>query len=113
MTAKAVDAVLGLWSEPAPGSYSNEFFEYRVPEPENGIGLKVHIKPYQRPHPPIAVAGVTPKSGTLMMAGARGWIPMSINIVPTPVLRTHWDAVEEGARKAGRTPDRSQWRIAR
>ena len=38
---------------------------------------------------------------------------MSINLVPNHVLKTHWDAVEEGARKAGRTPDRSAWRIAR
>ncbi len=38
---------------------------------------------------------------------------MSVNLDSTRVLKTHWEAVEEGARRAGRQPDRSQWRIAR
>jgi len=52
-------------------------------------------------------------SDTLVVAGERGWIPMSINLVPSRILKTHWDSVEEGAAKTGRTPSRSQWRIAR
>ena len=42
------------------------------------------------------------------LAGARGWIPMSINLVPTRVIQTHWESVEEGARggpKAGALPN--------
>lgn len=113
MTRKAVEAVLELWSDPKPGSRRSEFWEYEVPAPERDIGLRVHLKPYQSPHPPIGVAGVTPKSSTLSLAGERGWIPMSINLVPTWVLKTHWQAVEEGAAKAGKKPDRAQWRIAR
>ncbi|MAG36942.1 MAG: hypothetical protein CL878_11965 [Dehalococcoidia bacterium] len=38
---------------------------------------------------------------------------MSINVVPTRVVKTHWEAMEEGASRTGRTPDRSTWRIAR
>ena len=71
------------------------------------------MKPYQKPHPPIAMGGVSPRSDTLVLAGERGWIPMSLNLVPLEVIQTHWEAVEEGAQKAGRTPDRSIWRIAR
>src|SRR2546422_8251585 len=40
------------------------------------------IRPYQRPHPPIGVAGVSAKSETLVLAGERGYIQMSINFVP-------------------------------
>lgn len=47
------------------------------------------------------------------MAGERGWMPMSINLVPASTLGGHWDAVESGANKVGRTADRSLWRIAR
>ena len=75
--------------------------------------MAFHIKPYQKPHPPIGVAGVSPKSDTLVLAGERGYIPMSINIVPVSTLVTHWESVQQGASVAGRTPDRSQWRIAR
>ena len=47
------------------------------------------------------------------MAAGRGWIPMSINLVPPVQLKTHWDAIEEGAREAGRAPDCGAWRVAR
>lgn len=113
MTRQAVEAVLELWSRPKPGAYRSEFWEYTVPGPEPGIGLHVYLKPYQWPHPPIGVAGVTPKSSTLVLAGERGWIPMSINLVPTWVLKTHWDAVKDGAARSKRRPARSRWRIAR
>ena len=112
-TRDAIDLVLKLWDDPEPGLYENQRWKFTVPEPVDDIGQRFHLKPYQKPHPPIAVAGVSPKSDTLVLAGERGWIPMSINLVPTSTLKTHWDAVEDGARKAGRTPDRSTWRIAR
>ena len=38
---------------------------------------------------------------------------MSINIVPPVLLKTHWDAIEEGAQAGGRTPDAGAWRVAR
>ena len=38
---------------------------------------------------------------------------MSINIIPPVTLKTHWDAVEEGAQKTGKQPSRTDWRIAR
>ena len=113
MARKAVDLVLQIWEDPKPGLYESEFWRFTIPEPVDDFGLRFHLKPYQQPHPPIGVAGVTPRSETLILAGERGWIPMSINLVPSGTLGTHWVAVEEGAAKAGRTPDRSTWRIAR
>src|SRR2546422_1051793 len=72
-----------------------------------------HRRPYQTPPPPIGVAGVTANSETLVLAGERGYIPMSINFVPPRILKTHWEAVETGAKRAGRIADRKTWRIAR
>ena len=113
MTREAVDAILRLWEDPQPGHYSHARWSFNVPQPDPEIGLRVHVKPYQQPHPPIALAGVSVKSDTLELAGERGWIPMSINFASTRVLKTHWEAVEEGAARAERTPDRTTWRIAR
>ena len=63
------------------------------------------MKPYQKPHPPIALAGSSARSDTLIFAGERGWIPMSINLAHvSTVIKTHWDAVEEGAEKTGLSP---------
>lgn len=114
LTLDAVDLVLKLWSGAAePGRYEQHNWCFNVPVPDLSIGKHVYIRPYQQPHPPIAVAGVSERSETLTLAGQRGWIPMSINLVPTRVLATHWDQIEAGARAAGRTPDRAAWRIAR
>lgn len=113
MTRDAIDMVLQIWRDPTPGLYEHKYWRFRIPEPVDEIGLRLHLTPYQKPHPPIGVAGVSPRSDTLILAGERGWIPMSINLVPTPTLQSHWEAVEEGARKTGRTPSHSTWRIAR
>jgi alkanesulfonate monooxygenase SsuD/methylene tetrahydromethanopterin reductase-like flavin-dependent oxidoreductase (luciferase family) len=112
-TRAILDLVLELWTNPKPGLYESKHWRFRVPEPQADIALQLHLRPLQRPHPPIAVAGVSASSETLVLAGERGYIPMSINFVPAGVLRTHWDGVETGARRTGRRPDRATWRIAR
>jgi len=112
-TVDAIDAVLDLWKDPTPGTHEAHGWSYTVPTPDLSIAKHVHIKPFQQPHPPIAVAGVSEKSDTLGMAGRRGWIPMSINFVPTRVLKTHWHGYSDAATAAGRTPNRADWRISR
>ena len=113
MTRDSLETVLRLWQDPTPGVYESEYWKFTIPEPIEEFGLGFHLKPYQKPHPPIGVAGVSEHSDTLILAGERGWIPMSINLVPARILSTHWDAVEEGAESGGRTPSRADWRIAR
>ncbi len=113
ITHDAIEEIVSIWTDPTPGLYEAKTYRYRLPEPDPEIGLGVYMKPYQKPHPPIAVAGVSEKSETLVLAGERGWIPMSINIIPARILNTHWRSVEEGAKKAGKTVDRASWRIAR
>lgn len=112
-TREAIETILKIWSDPAPGLYESEWWKFVIPEPQDDIGLRAHVTPYQQPHPPIGVAGVSPRSSTLKMAGQRGWIPMSINLTPPNLLKTHWDAVAEGATEAGKSPDSSVWRVAR
>ncbi|MFP6773018.1 MAG: LLM class flavin-dependent oxidoreductase [Alphaproteobacteria bacterium] len=112
-TRASLDTILQLWADPKPGVYETEWWRFTIPETEDDIGLRAHVRPYQSPHPPIALAGVSPHSSTLKMAGARGWIPMSINLIPPNLLKTHWDAISAGAQEAGRTADRGAWRVAR
>jgi alkanesulfonate monooxygenase SsuD/methylene tetrahydromethanopterin reductase-like flavin-dependent oxidoreductase (luciferase family) len=73
----------------------------------------VHLRPFQLPHPPIAVACVTPTSDSARLAGERGWILMSLNVFPVEPLRLNWETYTQGATEAGSTPDRRLWRIAR
>ena len=113
VTTDAIDLILKLWDSPEPGDYQQHGWRFAVPEPDPSIGKYVHVRPYTEPHPPIAVAGVSERSDTLTLAGERGWIPMSINLVPERLLRTHWQTVEAGADRAGREPSRAEWRVAR
>ena len=113
LTNESLEFILNLWNDPKPGLYENKRWRFRVPNPVAEVGLGVHTKPYQKPHPPIGVARITASSGTLRIAGANGWIPMSINFITKDVLRTHWQSVEDGALTTGKTPNRSMWRVAR
>lgn len=111
--AEALDVILALWACEGRFAYHGKFFDIEAPELDPVTERGLHMKPYQRPHPPIAVAASTPKSGSLGFAGARGWSPMSSSLLSTAYLPGHWDQVVEGAKKAGRTADRSEWRVAR
>ena len=113
ITKESLDLILKIWEAPTPGNYKSDTWNFNIPQPDDDIGLRFHLKPYQKPHPPIAVAGVSPNSETLLMAGERGWIPMSINLVPSNVLKGHWDTVERGALNSKRQVNRASWRIAR
>jgi alkanesulfonate monooxygenase SsuD/methylene tetrahydromethanopterin reductase-like flavin-dependent oxidoreductase (luciferase family) len=110
---EALDVILGLWQSDGPFVHHGKYFKIDAPALDPVTERGLHMKPLQRPHPPIAVAASTPKSGSLRVAGARGWSPMSSSLLSSTHLPGHWDTVAEGAKSAGRTADRSQWRIAR
>ncbi len=111
MTRESLDIILRLWSDEPHFLYKGKFWNVEKPEPMLGF-LYPHIKPLQTPHPPIGIAGLSPGSDTLKLPGERGFMPMSLNL-NLSYVSSHWDAVEEGARKTGRTPKRSDWRMLR
>jgi alkanesulfonate monooxygenase SsuD/methylene tetrahydromethanopterin reductase-like flavin-dependent oxidoreductase (luciferase family) len=112
-SAEVLDVVLKLWASEGPFTYHGRFFDVETPifDPVKERGY--YMKPYQRPHPPIAVAASTPRSNSMRMAGERGWIPMSSSLLSRAYLGDHWRLVEDGAQGAGRPAKRADWRIAR
>ena len=111
--AEALDVILGLWQSENGFTHHGKYFDIDAPPLDPVTDRGLHMKPLQLPHPPIAVAASTPKSSSLTIAGQRGWSPMSSSLLSSTLLPGHWEAVAEGAASAGRTADRSQWRIAR
>ena len=111
MTREALDIILRMWSEEPHFKYEGKFWKVEKPEPMFGF-LKPHIYPLQKPHPPIGVAGFSKQSDTLKLAGERGFLPRSLNLNPAYVA-SHWEAVEIGAARSGRTPNRADWRLVR
>jgi alkanesulfonate monooxygenase SsuD/methylene tetrahydromethanopterin reductase-like flavin-dependent oxidoreductase (luciferase family) len=110
---EALEVILGLWS--ADGGYTHEgkYFRVHAPAMQPELERGLYMKPFQRPHPPIGVAGSTPGSPSIRLAGEKGWIPMSSSNLLPKYLRDQWETIEAGAASAGQQPDRRQWRIAR
>ena len=111
MTRESIDIILKLWENQGPFEYKGKYWNVNLPEPMFGT-LRYFLTPYQKPHPPIGVASVSMGSETLKIAGERGFIPMSLAFNREYVV-SHWDAVEEGAKRSGLKPSRADWRITR
>jgi alkanesulfonate monooxygenase SsuD/methylene tetrahydromethanopterin reductase-like flavin-dependent oxidoreductase (luciferase family) len=111
MTREALDIILRMWSDEPTFDYKGQFWQVAKPETMFGF-LKPHIYPLQKPHPPIGVAGFSKQSDTLKLAGEKGFLPLSLNLNPAYVA-SHWEAVEIGAARTGRTPRRADWRLVR
>lgn len=112
MTREALEIMLRIWTEDEPWEHRGKYWNANGIAPMFEGLMRRHIKPYQKPHPPIGVTGFSAGSETLKLAGERGYIPMSLDL-NTEYVATHWDAVEEGALRSGRTPDRRDWRLVR
>ncbi len=112
MTAEALEIILRIWEAEGEMRYEGQYWTVHVPPPMVDGLLYHHLKPFQKPHPPIGIAGLSPRSDTLRLAGERGFIPMSLNLSPH-YISTHWEVYEEAAHAAGRDPNRATWRIVR
>jgi alkanesulfonate monooxygenase SsuD/methylene tetrahydromethanopterin reductase-like flavin-dependent oxidoreductase (luciferase family) len=110
---RAIDVILTLWTQDPPYDLPGQFWPIRVRNPVHDVGLGGPLKPFQKPYPPIAVPGMTAESRLMYAAGERGWAPLSSNLVHARIVKSHWDQVSAGALRAGRTAQRSTWRIAR
>ena len=111
---EAIDVILGLWqAEDGRFSHQGKYYQVEAPDRPPELGRRLHLRPYQQPHPPIGLPASTPDSDGPRFAGERGWMTMSGADLGPVHLRSHWDKMEKGAQGAGRTADRSQWRIVR
>jgi alkanesulfonate monooxygenase SsuD/methylene tetrahydromethanopterin reductase-like flavin-dependent oxidoreductase (luciferase family) len=114
MVLESIDMVLKLWAQDPPYAIEGRFWTISLKDniwPEFRVGWVP--RPYQQPHPPIALSLVTPNSSSARTAGERGWIPVSGNFFHRRYLRGHWERYAEGCEAAGRRPDPSIWRVAR
>ncbi len=110
--AECIDVALEIWKG-EPFEHRGKHFSARLaePQPENRLGF--HMKPYQTPHPPIAVAGSSPYSSTLEMVGEKGWIPLSSSFLHESHLPSHRVVFERGAKRGGKKVPTAEWRISR
>lgn len=114
MVDEATDMILRLWATEPPYEIQGKFWSIRLAknvDAETGIGY-IH-KPLQKPHPPIAVPGMSRNSPSMRTAGQRGYQPFAHCLIPGNVVADTWRTYEAAAREVGRQPQRAEWKVAR
>lgn len=111
MTVEAIEIMTRIWQATGPFKFQGQFWSVDYPEFDPGLAGP-YLKPFQKPYPPIAMAGLSPRSPSLRQAGEYGFLPLSLNLSPS-YLAGHWEAYSEGAAKAGRKVSRKNWRVGR
>ena len=111
---EALDIILKLWSEDPPYEVAGEYWQFSLKDlSREAWGVGRLVKPYQQPHPPIALSLITPNSYSAGVCGERGFIPVSGNFIQPRYVATHWHKYLEGCARVGRRPNSSVWRVAR
>ena len=115
MAREALEILLFLWNENSLDEYKGKYWTVKKPDVDKwkDLSLKYYLSTYQKPHPPIGIAGASPNSKTLELAGEKGFIPMSLG-AGAAYLATHWESVKKGAKRAKKkNPSRKNWRLVR
>lgn len=107
MMAEALEVIVRLMTDATPLSHRSDWFELN--------DAVLQLRPYQDPHPPIAVTSMESPAG-MALAGRLGVGVLSLTVAKGPKgpidLRSQWAIAEEEAERAGTTVHRSDWRLS-
>lgn len=104
---ESLGVIMQLLKATEPVTHESEWFTLKDALP--------HLRPYTRPHFPIAVAAAQSPSG-MVLAGKHGAGVLSVSVIrdpgTAPNLGKFWQIAEETAAEHGNTMDRNEWRLA-
>jgi alkanesulfonate monooxygenase SsuD/methylene tetrahydromethanopterin reductase-like flavin-dependent oxidoreductase (luciferase family) len=101
---EALELILRCWTSDEPFDFHGRYY--------HGEQIITMPKPYQRPHPPLAVASYQ-TLGTVEWAGREGFIVLISQYDDAAWVRAKIEAYETAARAAGRSADRANFRVCR
>lgn len=107
---EAIQIMRKIWEEKGPYKFEGKYWSFEMPDYDE-IQMGPFWEPFQKPHPPLLMAGLSPASNTLRAAGKLGYLPMSFN-VSREYLEGHWYRYMQGATESGFIADRNDWRVA-
>ena len=103
---ESLGIIMRLLKAPEPITYESEWFTLR--------DALLHLRPYTKPHFPIAVAAAQSPSG-MVLAGKHGAGVLSVSVIRggsiASNLKDFWKIAEETAAEYGNTMDRNEWRV--
>lgn len=112
--AESIATILKIWSQDPPYDIPGKHWPVKLTEnivEELGIGYMP--KPFQLPHPPIALSSMSPDSSSVSFAAKKGWVPITANFAPESTVISHWNRYVQGCEAAGREPTGRDWSVAR
>ena len=103
---ESLGVILRLMKETEPITYESEWFTLKE--------ALLHLRPYTRPHMPVAVAAVQSPAG-MVLAGRHGTGILSMSVARGAVekapLKDYWKIVEDTASEHSQVVDREEWRL--
>ena len=114
--AEAIEVILEIWAREPPYDIDLPGNRFKVSTAKTSvpaIGRGGMYKPFQRPRPEIVGTVVAPFSKGVIAMGERDFHPLSANFLLRHWLPSHWSNYAEGKRRAGKTADPADWRVAR
>ena len=100
---ESMGVIVRLLTETEPISHQGEWFQLHE--------ARLHLRPYSRPHMPLAVAAAGSPSG-MVLAGKFGLGVLSVAIPRgDESLRDFWGIAERTAAEHGKTVSRDDWRL--
>jgi len=110
----SLDVILKLWTVGAPLKIDTKSWKISLEKetwPYAGIG--VLTRPLQQPHPPVAMAMMSPGGRTAEIIAERDCIPISANLATAEVLAAQWQAYAATRDRLNKPADRAVWRVCR
>ena len=103
---ESLGVIMRLLKATEPITYESEWFTLR--------DALLHLRPYTKPHFPIAVAAAQSPSG-MVLAGKHGAGVLSVSVIRGGSIASNlgdfWKIAEETAAEHGNTMDRNEWRV--
>ena len=105
MLHEAIDVIVRLLESPEPISHKGRFWQF-----EN---MRLQLRSHQQPRLPLAMpSAATPENLELIGRHGMIWLsPAARTARSTMTAGERWALVEKGAKSAGRTATRDNWRI--
>ena len=111
---ECIEHVIALWTGEAPFDLQGKHWNLSTRKTMLGeIGQGRMVRPFQKPHPPIAVTAAEPSSKSVLNAAQHGWDIISANFLLPQWVRTHWDTYVQGTAGTDHVADNSRWRVAK
>jgi limonene 1,2-monooxygenase len=103
---ESLGIIMRLLREKEPITYESEWFNLQE--------AQLHLRPYTKPHFPIAVAAAQSPSG-MVLAGKHGAGVLSVSVIRGGSMASNlgdfWKIAEETAAEHGNVMDRNEWRV--